>query len=187
MMSGLYLAAEVLGASAVVSVISCSSVLVLTAEVSSVFVITVSAALTLKGLLGTLTPPQVTASVCLTAELGVYEQEYTWSPLLFIFTSMGTPSASWENKSSQSWVSAVQIGLRRSYLLADARPNLCDDSQRSVSGVFGLDGELCRFVYDTARLLQSWSIRPDLHTSTCVKNKPNKRTNACPLCNNSII
>ncbi len=117
MMSGLYLAAEVLGASAVVSVISCSSVLVLTAEVSSVFVITVSAALTLKGLLGTLTPPQVTASVCLTAELGVYEQEYTLSPLLFIFTSMGTPSASWENKSSQSWVSPVQIGLRRSYLL----------------------------------------------------------------------
>lgn len=101
MMSGLYVAAEVLGASAVVSVISCSSVLVLTAEVSSVLVITVlpsvSVALTLKGLLGTLTPPQVTASVCLTAEVGVYEQEYT-SPLLFIFTSMGTPPTSWENK-----------------------------------------------------------------------------------------
>lgn len=102
MMTGLYLAAEVLGASAVVSVISCSSVLVLTAEVSSVFVITVlpsdSVSLTLKGLLGTLTPPQVTASVCLTAEVGMYEQEYTLSPLLFTFTSMGAPSASWENK-----------------------------------------------------------------------------------------
>lgn len=34
-----------------------------------------SDALTLKGLLGTLTPPHVTASVCLTADVGVYEQE----------------------------------------------------------------------------------------------------------------
>lgn len=97
MMSGLYLAVEVLGASAVVCVISCSSVLVLTAEVITVLPsVSLSAALTLKGLLGTLTPPQVTASVCLTAAVGVYEQEYTLSPLLFTFTSMGTPSASWE-------------------------------------------------------------------------------------------
>lgn len=79
MMSGLYLAVEVLRASALVSMISSSTVLVPTADVSVVFVLAVmtsdSVGLTLKGLLGTLTPPQVTASVCLMAEVGVYEQE----------------------------------------------------------------------------------------------------------------
>lgn len=78
MMTGLYLAVGVLRASALVS-ISSSTVLIQTAEVSFVCVLAVMASdsvgLTLKGLLGTLTPPQVTASVCLTAEVGVYEQE----------------------------------------------------------------------------------------------------------------
>lgn len=55
-----------------------------------------SGRLTLKGLLGTLIPPQVTATVCLMAEVGVYEQEYTPSPLFFTFTSMGSPSAFWD-------------------------------------------------------------------------------------------
>lgn len=55
-----------------------------------------SEGLTLKGLLGTLIPPQVTATVCLAAEVGVYEQEYTPSPLLFTFTSMGSPLAFWK-------------------------------------------------------------------------------------------
>lgn len=54
-----------------------------------------SGGLTLKGLLGTLIPPQVMATVCLIAEVGVYEQEYTPSPLLFTLTSMGSPSAFW--------------------------------------------------------------------------------------------
>lgn len=75
MMTGLYLAVGVLRASALVSKISSW----MTAEVSFVCVLAVTASdsvgLTLKGLLGTLTPPQVTASVCLTAEVGVYEQE----------------------------------------------------------------------------------------------------------------
>lgn len=78
-MTGLYVAVGVLRASALVSMISSSTVLVPTDEVSFVCVSAVmtsdSVGLTLKGLLGTLTPPQVTASVCLTAEVGVYEQE----------------------------------------------------------------------------------------------------------------
>lgn len=176
MMTGLYLVAEVLRSSALVTVISSPTVLVLIADISFVFVITVlpsgSVVLTLKGLLGTLTPPQVTASVCLTAEVGVYEQEYTLSPLLFTFTSMGTPSASWENRvKCNTGESLTQVGLCCTFLLGDDRSNLCDDSQWAVSGIFGLDGEFSRFVYDTATLLQSRSISPDLQTSTFVKNK----------------
>lgn len=116
MMTGLYLAVEVLRASALVSV------LVLTVEVSFVFVImvlpSVSVGLTLKGLLGTLTPPQVTASVCLMGEVGVYEQEYTLSPLLFTFTSTGTPSASWETNEFKCSMggSSTRIGLCHTHI-----------------------------------------------------------------------
>lgn len=54
--------------------------------------------------------------------------------------------------------------IQCTHSLADAQSNLCYDFQGSVSRISGLDGELNGLVYDTAGLLQSRSVSPDLQT-----------------------
>lgn len=121
--------------------------------------------LTRKGLLGTLTSPQVMMMVCLRGLTGVYTHRNVPSPLSVILMLMVHPSASLvDTKACQLW-SVLTRNIKDMFLWIEnvgvtnwCFPYLCIDLELSLPSHAGINSEFSWFVYSHASWLQTWTI-----------------------------